>query len=60
MRRDDAYAWMQQAMRLSKDLAHIGKFDVAQCEHLIDLADRELNKKPEKLYAADRYTQRFV
>jgi ssDNA-binding Zn-finger/Zn-ribbon topoisomerase 1 len=33
--RSDAYKWMQKAMGLSKDEAHIGMFDKEQCELLI-------------------------
>ena len=35
MRRDEAYRWMQEAMGLSDEDAHIGKFDVGQSETLI-------------------------
>lgn len=31
-----AYRWMQQAMGLSKDEAHIGNFDASQCAALIE------------------------
>ena len=35
MNRTAAYAWMQRALNLSKDAAHIGLFTVDQCEALI-------------------------
>ena len=35
MKRTAAYAWMQRALNLSKDAAHIGLFTVDQCEALI-------------------------
>lgn len=35
MSRKKAYQWMQETMHLTKRQAHIGKFDVEQCEALI-------------------------
>lgn len=35
MKRGAAYRWMQKAMGLEADKAHIGMFDKAQCEQLI-------------------------
>jgi ssDNA-binding Zn-finger/Zn-ribbon topoisomerase 1 len=34
MTRAQAYGWMQRAMDLSKDEAHIGRFSIEQCEAL--------------------------
>ncbi len=34
MTRGAAYRWMQEELGLSKDDAHIGKFDVATCDRL--------------------------
>ena len=34
--RDQAYAWMQEALGLSAAEAHIGQFDIAQCKALIE------------------------
>jgi hypothetical protein len=35
MLRKDAYRWMQKAMNMTSDQAHIGMFDKYQCEMLI-------------------------
>lgn len=35
MTRTEAYAWMQDAMQMTKDEAHIALFDVDQCKRLI-------------------------
>lgn len=35
MPRGDAYRWMQGALGMTADEAHIGRFDVATCERLI-------------------------
>ena len=37
MTRPQSYGWMRKKMKLSTDDAHIGKFDKAQCEHLVAL-----------------------
>lgn len=37
MDRREAYAWMAEAMGLTTDEAHIGRFDAAQCERLCEL-----------------------
>jgi len=34
MSRGDAYTWMQEAMELEEDEAHIGMFTKSQCEDL--------------------------
>lgn len=33
--RQGAYAWMREAMGMTKGEAHIGRFDIEQCERLI-------------------------
>lgn len=40
MKRKDAYSWLQEAMGLTRDEAHIGNFDAAQCERLVELVGR--------------------
>ncbi len=37
MKRGEAYAWMAEAMGLTKDEAHIGLFNAEQCEQLREL-----------------------
>jgi len=44
MARGHAYAWMQRAMGLTCDEAHIGRFTKEQCERLIALLEPELAK----------------
>lgn len=39
MSRGDAYRWMRKAMDLPPDKAHIGGFNVGQCEWLIKKVD---------------------
>lgn len=36
MKRKAAYKWMQMALGLSKEQAHIGNFDIATCTKLIE------------------------
>lgn len=36
MRRKDAYRWIQETLGLSPSQAHIGQFDVAECQRLIE------------------------
>lgn len=40
MTRAQAYAWMQREMNLPRDGAHIGGFDIAQCNSLIALVKK--------------------
>jgi ssDNA-binding Zn-finger/Zn-ribbon topoisomerase 1 len=47
MSREQAYWWMQQAMELSEEAAHIGKFDGEQCTKLIKLVDEFLAAEAE-------------
>ncbi len=37
MKRGKAYRWMQKAMGMTEEEAHVGKFDAAQCQQLIAL-----------------------
>jgi hypothetical protein len=43
--RHGAYRWMQRKMGMTRDEAHIGFFDVAQCEQLIGLLEAESRLK---------------
>lgn len=36
MKRKEAYKWMQMALGLSKEQAHIGSFDLATCNRLVE------------------------
>lgn|GEM_PF-1633466 len=49
MRRGDAYAWMAEQMGMEKDEAHIGRFDMEQCEKLIAIVDAYFESKPKKV-----------
>lgn len=42
MKRTEAYVWLQKAMGLSKEAAHIGMFNVEQCKQLIELVNKFL------------------
>lgn len=42
MKRRAAYLWMQRAMNLPEELAHIGMFDADQCQLLVMHVEREL------------------
>lgn len=48
MKRRDAYAWMQKAMNLSADDAHIARFTAEQCQQLIALVEQELAARAPK------------
>jgi zinc-finger-containing domain len=37
--RTEAYRWMQKAMGLTEQQAHIGRFNISQCQQLIQLVD---------------------
>lgn len=43
--RKGAYRWMRQALGLSKDEAHIGRFTIEQCDRLIAAVDELLEVK---------------
>jgi hypothetical protein len=36
MSRGEAYAWMRKTLNLQPHEAHIGRFDIIQCEKLIE------------------------
>lgn len=42
LKRRTAYNWMQRAMRLRPEQAHIGRFNAGQCYRLIRLVRQEL------------------
>ena len=48
MDRGDAYMWMQEAMEMPADDAHIGKFTTEQCDQLELLVDEYLEEKDDK------------
>ena len=48
MTRDEAYEWMQEAMEMSEDEAHIGRFDGDQCEDLVYKVETFLEEKEDK------------
>ena len=45
MTRTQAYKWLSQQMRLPKERAHIGGFEMDQCQQVIDLCGTENNEK---------------
>lgn len=45
MSRTQGYKWMAKRLRLSEELAHIGGFEMDQCQKLIDLCNKEMNKE---------------
>ena len=44
MSRTKAYKWLAAQMRLSEKDAHIGGFEMDQCQQVIDLCEKEWNK----------------
>jgi ssDNA-binding Zn-finger/Zn-ribbon topoisomerase 1 len=44
-KRRDSYAWMQQAMGMTKDEAHIGNFDIPTCERLMAAVREEMERR---------------
>ncbi len=46
MKRKEAYRWMPDAMGMSKDDAHIGRFTIAQCDALIALINAPKRRSP--------------
>jgi len=52
MSRKAAYRWMQAALGMTKEEAHIGKFDIATCERLIAVVTAYL--KGEGVCATDK------
>ena len=48
MERADAYVWMQEAMEMTGDEAHIGKFTIDLCDQLELLVEAYLEEKGDK------------
>lgn len=46
MSRSEAYQFMADAMGITKEEAHIGKFDVEQCKKLVELIYPKVQEKP--------------
>jgi hypothetical protein len=44
MKRKEAYAWLRQAMGMTEEEGHIGRFDLEQCERLIALVAAHLKE----------------
>lgn len=42
MRRAQAYSWMQEAMEMTPDEAHIGRFTKEECERLVEKVNQEI------------------
>lgn len=40
--REGAYLWLAKALGLTEDQAHIGRFDISTCEHVVAIASAEL------------------
>jgi len=49
MRRGEAYAWMSEEIGLGEGEAHIGRFNMEQCERLIAIVDAYFDSKPKKM-----------
>ena len=45
MSRTKAYKWLAAQMQLSEKDTHIGGFEMDQCQQVIDLCEKELNKE---------------
>lgn len=48
MNRSEAYEWMQEAMELSEDEAHIGRFTEEQCDELELKVEEYLEEQDDK------------
>jgi len=48
MARGEAYQWMQEAMEMTEEEAHIGRFDADQCEELVHKVEMYLEEKEDK------------
>lgn len=46
MKRKEAYRWMQTALGMTKDEAHIGNFDKEQCARLVEAVEKYLKENP--------------
>ena len=44
MKRKEAYKWMAESMELPSEEAHIGMFDISQCQKLIDLVFQKIKE----------------
>jgi ssDNA-binding Zn-finger/Zn-ribbon topoisomerase 1 len=44
IRRRKAYQWLRSAMELPADKCHIGLFDLAQCQRVVQLVERYMEK----------------
>lgn len=49
MHRGEAYAWMAREMGLEESEAHIGRFDMNQCERLLAIVDAFFETRPKKM-----------
>lgn len=47
MPRKDAYRWLQKTMRLPEEKAHIGKFDLKQCQIIISILEEQYRDSAE-------------
>lgn len=45
MSRTQGYKWMAKKLKLPEDLAHIGGFEMDQCQKLINLCEKEQKKE---------------
>lgn len=48
MSRSAAYEWMQEAMEMTEEEAHIGRFDADQCEDLVYKVEEYLEEHDDK------------
>lgn len=55
--RTQAYAWMARSMGLPSELAHIGMFDVDQCNRLVSIIQNRHVQPPHDLHQAGRPAQ---
>lgn len=53
MPRGDAYRWMQGALGMSQDEAHIGRFDVATCDRLVAAVEARGDADDDPTYGED-------
>lgn len=47
--RDAAYRWLQGAMQMTPDQAHISRFDAAQCARVLELVRADFGLEPEPI-----------
>gem|GEM_PF-2607022 len=48
MTRDAAYRWLQGATQMNPEMAHISRFDAAQCETVLALLRADFGLEPER------------